>query len=445
MSRNDPRDHIKHAAMNRFRISLVMFCVILAALDGFDVLVMAFVAPSLAASWQLSSSALGALFSAGMIGTAIGAFILAPQGDRFGRRPLTLFCLMLLALSMLVSVFTRDFLEMLIARLFTGVGVGAMLATINIMITEYANDRRRSLCNAGMSVGVPLGATLGGLMSVLLIHQYGWQAPFVFGAVAAIVLIPVAWWLFPESLEYLIEKRPSRALERVNAILPRLGLSTLSELPEPRAVHVTADRLSDLLRPALRSRFIASCIMYFCIMMTFYFVSSWTPKILTDAGLSITGGISGAMLLSLGGMIGCLSYGLLASKIGAHRLAGITMICLFSMMLVFSNMGYQPNLLVGVALTLGFFLYSAVTTLYVVVPVVFPATLRGTGTGIAMGVGRIGAVFGPYLAGVLIDLGWSREQYFLILATPTLLAAVLLLVLRPSKVELASRQVTSAL
>ncbi|KAF4558736.1 MFS transporter [Pseudomonas sp. CES] len=435
MSVKDPRDHIKHGHMNGFRISLVIFCVVLAALDGFDVLVMAFVAPTLSARWGLSGSTLGALFSAGMIGTAIGAFFLAPLGDRVGRRPIALGCLLLLAISMLASAVTRGFSEMFVARLITGVGVGAMLTTINIVITEYANDRRRSLCNAGMSVGVPLGATLGGLVSVLLIKQYGWHAPFVFGGVAAIILIPFAWRLFPESLDYLIEKRPANALDRLNRILPRLGLQTLSVLPAARDPGITDGRLKDLLGNTLRTPFIASCVMYFCILMTFYFVSSWTPKILTDAGLSVTGGISGAMLLSFGGMLGCMSFGLLAAKVGAHRLTAITMVSLFAMMLLFSNIGYHPTLLVAVAVTLGFFLYSAVTTLYVVVPVTFPATLRGSGTGIAMGVGRVGAVFGPYLAGVLIDMSWSREQYFLVLALPVLLAAILLRALRSPQIE----------
>ncbi|MDH4564377.1 hypothetical protein DM872_02600 [Pseudomonas taiwanensis] len=443
MSVKDPRDHIKHGHMSGFRISLVIFCVVLAALDGFDVLVMAFVAPTLSASWGLNGSMLGALFSAGMIGTAIGAFFLAPLGDRIGRRPIALGCLMLLAVSMLMSAATRNFSEMFAARLFTGIGVGAMLATINIVITEYANDRRRSLCNAGMSVGVPLGATLGGLVSVLLINHYGWQAPFVFGGVAAIVLLPFAWWLFPESLDFLIEKRPTRALDRVNRILPRLGLQELSALPAARDPNITDGRLKDLLSASLKGPFVASCIMYFCIMMTFYFVSSWTPKILTDAGLSVTGGISGAMLLSFGGMLGCMSFGLLAAKVGAHRLTAITMVALFAMMLLFSNMGYHPTLLVVVAVTLGFFLYSAVTTLYVVVPVAFPATLRGSGTGIAMGVGRLGAVFGPYLAGVLIDMGWSREQYFLVLALPVLLAAILLRALRSPQMRGDAESVTS--
>ncbi len=438
MSFKDPRDHIKHGHMNSFRISLVMFCVVLAALDGFDVLVMAFVAPTLSASWGLSGSALGALFSAGMIGTAIGAFFIAPLGDRVGRRPIALGCLALLAVSMLLSAVTRNFAEMFAARVLTGIGVGAMLATINIVITEYANDRRRSLCNAGMSVGVPLGATLGGLVSVLLISNYGWQAPFIFGGVAAIVLMPVAWWLFPESLEFLIEKRPNRALERLNKVMPRLGLPELDALPVARDPNVTSGRLKDLLGVSLKGAFFASCVMYFCIMMTFYFVSSWTPKILTDAGLSVTGGISGAMLLSFGGIIGCMTFGLLAAKVGAHRLTAITLVALFIMMQVFSNIGYHPTLLVGVAVTLGFFLYSAVTTLYVVVPVAFPATLRGTGTGIAMGVGRLGAVFGPYLAGFLIDQGWNRAEYFLVLALPALVAAILLPFLRSSRLIKAS-------
>ncbi|MDH4846232.1 MULTISPECIES: MFS transporter [Pseudomonas] len=432
MNTTDPRVSVRLNKMSRFQLSLVLFCVLLAALDGFDVLVMAFVAPALAKSWQLSATALGGLFSAGLIGMACGAFFIAPLGDRFGRRPVVLGCLLLLTIAMFASAFTGSFTTMFIARLLTGIGVGAMLTTVNIVITEFSNDNRRSLCNAGMSVGVPLGATLGGLLSVALIHAYGWQAPFIFGGVLGALLLPAAWKIFPESLDFLIEKQPSAALQKLNTTLARLDVQPMAELPARSELASGSLPLVGLFSEGLRTRLLLVCALNFCILMTFYFVSSWIPKILSDAGLSISGGISGSMLLSLGGMVGCLVYGLYATKVGTHRLAALALIGLFVMMQVFSNMEYNHYLLIPVALVLGFFLYSTVTTLYVIVPLVFPPALRSTGTGLAMGVGRIGAFSGPFVAGVLIDAGWSRGEYFLLLGMPILASALMIYALYSS-------------
>jgi len=412
--------------MTPYQIWIITLCTLIAALDGFDVLVMAFTAPAIAGDWGVSGASLGILFSAGLLGMGIGAFLVAPLGDRFGRRPTVLLCLGLLLGSMLLSAVTSNATQLFITRMITGIGVGAVLATVNIAVTEYANARRRSLCNAIISLGYPVGATLGGLISVFLIDAYSWRAPFVFGGLVALVLLLVAWLGFPESLDFLIERRPKDALAKVNRILPRLSQMRLEVLPAKRETQVQRARPLELLDGDQRLPFLAACGIYFCVMMTFYFMVSWTPKILTDAGLSLSGGISGSMLLSIGGALGCLLYGLLATRLGAKRLAGGVLVVLFAMMMLFSVIPYQPLLLVTVALALGFFLYGAIAVLYVVIPTTFPTSLRSTGTGLAMGMGRVGSVVGPALAGVLIDLGWQRPSYFLVLALPLLIAALLL-------------------
>ncbi|GAB6875154.1 MFS transporter [Halomonas shantousis] len=430
--------------MTPYQVWIVALCTLIAALDGFDVLVMAFTAPAIAADWGVSGASLGILFSAGLLGMGIGAFLVAPLGDRLGRRPTVLLCLFLLLASMLLSAVTTSVYQLFTARLVTGVGVGAILATVNIAVTEYANDRRRSLCNAIISLGYPVGATLGGLISVFLIDAYGWRAPFVFGGAVALVLFPLIWASFPESLDFLLERQPGNALSKANRILPKLGLETLRELPPKREIRVEKSRPLELLSGACRVPFLAACGIYFCVMMTFYFMVSWTPKILTDAGLSLSGGISGSMLLSIGGAIGCLLYGLLAARLGAKRLAAGVLVALFAMMMLFANIPYEPLLLVSVALVLGFFLYSAIAVLYVVIPTTFPATLRSTGTGLAMGMGRVGSVVGPAMAGLLIDAGWERPMYFMVLAAPLILAALLLQALSTRTATDAPAQVPTA-
>ncbi|QEM83764.1 MFS transporter [Halomonas binhaiensis] len=445
MNTQDPRDSLHSRPMSRYQIWIITLCTLIAALDGFDVLVMAFTAPAIAEDWSVSASSLGILFSAGLLGMGLGAFLVAPLGDRYGRRPTALLCVSLLMASMLCSALAQNVVQLFITRLFTGIGVGAVLATVNIVVTEYANDRRRSLCNAIISLGYPVGATLGGLASVELIEHFGWRAPFVFGGLAALLLLPLVWWGFPESLEFLIEKRPRNALGRLNTILPRLRLPVLKQLPQQRLGGAERSGPKDLLAGEYRVPFLASCGLYFCVMMSFYFMISWTPKILTDAGLSLGGGISGAMLLNIGGAIGCLLYGLLATRLGARRLAVVIMLALFATMVLFSNIPYEPLLLTLVAITLGFFLFGAIAVLYVVVPTTFPAALRSTGTGLAMGMGRVGSVIGPALAGVLMDEGWQRPSYFLALAAPLLIAAVLVGLLATNTRRQSCRQPESSI
>ena len=165
-------------------------------------------------------------------------------------------------------------------------------------------------------------------------------------------------------------------------------------------------------------------------MVTCYSLLSWPPKLLTDLGLSVSGGISGALLMNVGGTAGCILYDFYAERFGVRRLAVCFMVSLSVMALVFGVLPADAMLLLVAALALGFFLHTSNTMLYVVVPTVFPPTLRATGTGFSMSVGRLGAVFGPLLAGWLMALSFDRPVYFAVLAIPMLLAVTCLYHLR---------------
>jgi MFS family permease len=148
--------------MSRFQVAIVALCICIAGLDGFDVLVVAFTAPEIAKEWALNPAALGGLFSAGLAGMGFGALLIAPLGDKLGRRPTVLLCLVILVLGMFGASFARTLGELAALRFFTGLGIGGVLANINIVVAEYSSARRRDLCVALMSVGYPIGATLGG-------------------------------------------------------------------------------------------------------------------------------------------------------------------------------------------------------------------------------------------------------------------------------------------
>lgn len=420
----DPRVAVREGDMTGFQVIVVTLCILICALDGFDVLVVAFTAAAIARDFSLGPTDLGILFSAGLAGMGFGALLIGPLGDKMGRRSTVLLCLGILCVGMLVSSMTRNVTELALMRFFTGLGIGGVLANINIVVAEYASNRWRNLSISLMSLGYPIGATLGGAFSVYLISEFGWRSVYVFGGLGALVLFPLVIAFMPESLDYLIARRPAHALEKVNRVLRRMGRPALSALPAPeRAEEAPDTSLLTIFRPPYAGRTLAVCLAYFCVMMTCYFFLSWTPKVLTELGLSVSGGISGSMLMNIGGAVGCLLFGFYARSIGTRRLAAIFMVGLFATASLFGLVPATTAALLTMTLLIGFCLYASINSMYAVVPPVFPATVRTTGTGVAMSVGRLGAVVGPALAGVLMSAGWSRPAYCLALAVPMLAAA----------------------
>jgi benzoate transport len=420
----DPRVLIREGDMSGFQVIVVTLCVLICALDGFDVLVVAFTAAAIARDFNLNPTDLGILFSAGLAGMGFGALFIGPMGDKIGRRTTVLLCLVILCSGMLISSITRDVTELALMRFYTGLGIGGVLANINIVVAEYASNRRRNLSISLMSLGYPIGATLGGAFSVYLISAFGWRSVYVFGGLVALILVPAVIRFMPESLDYLIARRPAGALDKVNRVLARIGRPTLSALPTlQRAEEAPDTSLLTIFRPPYAGRTLAVCLAYFCVMMTCYFFLSWTPKVLTQSGLSMAGGISGSMLMNIGGVVGCLLFGFYARGIGTRRLAACFMVGLFVTASIFGFVPPTTTALLTATLAIGFCLYASINSMYAVVPPVFPATVRTTGTGLAMSVGRLGAVVGPALAGVLMSAGWDRPGYCLVLAAPMLIAA----------------------
>ncbi|MBM3820528.1 MAG: MFS transporter [Acidimicrobiia bacterium] len=309
--------------MSAFQVGVITVCVLIAGLDGFDVLVVAFTATALAAEWTLSPSALGVVLSAGLAGMGVGALVMGPAGDRLGRRPAVLLSLVGLAAGMAFSAAATSAGVFSATRFFTGLWIGGVLANINIVVIETSSDRWRKFNIALMTIGYPIGATLGGLAAVYLLSASGWRSVYWFGAVAAVVLFPLAWVWTPRRR---------------------------AEAPSARQSKVS---LLAVFAPAYRTQMLAACAAYFCVMMTVYFLLSWTPRTMTELGFSTTAGISGSLLMNIGGVIGCILYGLLADRLGARRLGTAIIVGLFLLSAMFGFVPPVQSTLLLAALAVG--------------------------------------------------------------------------------------------
>jgi MFS family permease len=251
VSAADVRSAIEQSPMSRFQVQAVVICLLLNVSDGFDVMAMAFAAPYLVPQWGLTPEQLGGLLSAGLAGMTLGSIAVAPLADRWGRRSMIVWPLVLVIVSMLMAAMTRAHWELLTMRFLTGVGIGAMLPSLNTMVAEYASLKRREVSMSVLHIGFPIGATVGGLIAgIYLVPHFGWPAIFVFGSVTSLLLLPFVIWGLPESLDFLLARRPNDALNRANAMLKRIGHRELAVLPPPLPDADRA-RVVDLVRGSL--------------------------------------------------------------------------------------------------------------------------------------------------------------------------------------------------
>ncbi len=425
---------IRESKMTSFQVMAVAICLVINLVDGFDVIAIAFAAPEIAREWSLPPTELGILFSAGLVGMVLGALFFGPVADRLGRRSVILLCLTIVSIGMLASATAQSLLPLGLLRVLTGLGVGGMITSLNTMVAEYSSDRRRKLAVSLLQTGYPIGGIVAGLVSVYLIGGFGWRSIFVFGGLMSACMIPLVMFRLPESLDYLLDQQPRGALNRLNQLLRRLGQPGLQQLPVRDTAQVkAAGAVGDLFSDELRFNTLSMWSCYLAVMCSWYFVVNWTPKILVDAGLSLEGGISGGLLLSLGAVLGGLAIGALSGSFKATRLVALFMILSVATMTLFGFLETNLGVMLAVTFLIGVFLAGSMIGLYVIIPDIYPARVRSTGTGWAIGFGRLGAVAGPYLAGVLIAAGWQRYMYYFVLSLPLLIAMVVILRLKKTR------------
>ena len=411
---------------------VVILMVFLNALDGFDVLSSAFAAPGISKEWGIPRSELGIVLSAELIGMGFGSVLLGGLADKIGRKPAMLVCLVIMAIGMYMAHAATTVPALTAFRLFTGLGIGGMLAATNAVTAESTSKASRSLAMALYVIGYPLGGVIGGYAAQSwLLVQYDWRAVFLFGAIVTAVMIPLVMLLVPETPAYHAARRKPDALERINRSLRALRLPSIDALPP---VKPTADkpRVSDILaKPGLRKVTWLLALGYMVHTFTFYYVLKFAVQIVSDAGFTQPQAASTLTFANLGGAAGGFLFGFLLKK---WDIKGPTIACMLAgvVAVVYFGMGHD---------TLGFwrlstflqmfFLNAAIVGYYAAFARGFPAYARATGTGFALGIGRAGAATSPIVAGFLFKT-WGNDHLMsvsLVMTIGSLLGVVLLLML----------------
>ncbi|WP_080059505.1 MFS transporter [Spirosoma aerolatum] len=428
-----PKTLIDQQPITRLQYTTVLICFLMNMLDGMDVMVISYAAPAIAKSWKSSPEALGIVFSSGLFGMTFGALLLAPFADTLGRKTMILISAAIMGVSIYLTAESTSVLHLIGFRFVSGLGIGSMLASTAALAAEYTPDKTKDFWVSFAIGGYPVGAVLSGLVAARVIPESGWQTMFQLAGMATLVALPVIQFFLTESLEFYLKSQPADALVKANVILDRMRMNTLSVLP-PKPTRRQGIPLTAVLDGEYKTPTIQLWIALFLAFATLYFLTSWIPKLASNAGLSIELAIYAGTVFNVGAFFGIVTQGYFSSRIGLKKTIGIFLIMTGVLMAIFGLFMGSSLLLVLFGL-LGFGIQGGFVGLYAVAARLYPTEFRTTGVGWSIGIGRLGGIIGPAVGGVLIGMGLSMVTNFLIYAVPTIFAGIMTLYISSKKIR----------
>jgi MFS transporter, AAHS family, 4-hydroxybenzoate transporter len=422
---------IDRQPVRRFQIWTIVLCGIVLILDGFDAQTIGFLAPSVSQSLHIPLNAFGPIFSASLVGLMIAAMAAGPIADRWGRKWPVISSTLMFAVFSILTAHVRSFNQLLLFRFLTGVGLGGAMPNVVAIASEYSPKRLLPLFVAALFAGMPLGGFICGTASSLLIPTLGWRSVFYLGGILPLAVAVLSIKSLPESARFLSARGVGASeITRIMAkISPEFANVSIAP-PLNRDASHEGVTVKQLFTEGRAAGTILLWIPFFMNLLILYFVVNWLPALLRESGMSVANGVTATALFSLGGIVGSLVEGPLMTAIAASWLLAVEFgLCA----ILIGTLGFITSsfLLIGtVAFFLGLFVTGAQAGINVLAASFYPTAIRSTGLGWALGVGRIGSIVGPLLAGMMLSFGWQPRQLLIAGAVPALIAASTVLLSR---------------
>jgi MFS transporter, AAHS family, 4-hydroxybenzoate transporter len=421
---------IDRRPFGNYQKKVVAICALLAFVEGFGAQNAGPVAPALArSSWHLSHNAIGQFTSLGIFGLMIGALFVAPLADRIGRKPVLLASVIMFGLCSFGMGLATSVTMLFTFRFLTLLGIGGAMPNAVAMTSEYSPHRARSLSIVLMFNGFIVGSIGAGLTAARLSGLYGWRSVFIVGGVLPLMLAPLVASSLPESVRFLAARNGAdpRIARLMRPIDPAIEDGVLFVPDGHYGNHVS---VAALFRQGRARKTIFLWILVFCSLLDLFLLSTWLPTQIASLGVGVTFAILIGTLLQVGGMIGMLQ-GWLMDKIGPSRTLAMAYLIGASAIAWLAYIGPNIALLSCAVLFAGFGIVGGQTASYAVVAAAYPTEIRATGVGWFSGVGRVGSVIGPLVAGWLLSsmqqagtpANLANRRVFLLAVVPALIAA----------------------
>lgn len=382
------------AHWTRQGVMIVALCFLINMVDGMDVNIMTFLRQALQDDWQVPDSSMGGVFSAGLLGMGLGAMLIAPLADRFGRKLVIMAALALMSAGMIACGYVSSLSGLVMARVVVGLGIGTVLAAMAALASESAPTRDQNMAVGIVQAGFPLAAVFTGFAVAALLKTYHWQSLLLWAGWLTVVMLPIAWFVLPDK----------------NAV-------AMSD-EAPRVY------LGELFLPGLRHRTLWLWAAIFFGLMVLYFILSWITKLSIQAGLSETNSIYAGAIYNFGAFVGTMTMSWLAVRVPLGKLIPALLVSAAVTLMIFATIPLTLTLALALAFVIGVTLQGGYNGVWPLAASVYPSRCRATGIGIAMGIGRSGAVVGPWMGGMLIAAKAPLWALFAAYCVPLLICAL---------------------
>lgn len=417
---------IDQQKVGRYQKFILLTCLLLMIMDGYDIQAMAYAAPLIMDQWSIDKPMLGVVFSASLFGLFIGSLILSSLSDRFGRRPILLISTFCFSVLMLFTPHVSSVEQLALIRFITGIFLGGIMPNAMAYSSEIVPSKYRILTMMVISCGYTIGAMMGGAISAVLTPLGGWHAIFYFGGVVPLVIFFIMLFKLPESLRFMgtSSKYNEKVTQSLQKFYPFLNINSDTKILKDNTVKVKQSPL-ELFKH--RRAFFTYTIWIISIlnMISLYFLANWLPTLAKESGLSLNQALLIGSTLQLGGAIGTILMGLKIDKIGFYKiLIPVFTISVFSVAMIGYSVSHVPLLFVMIFIA-GFAVVGGQPAINALSANYYPVSLRTTGVGWSIGIARLGSVIGPLFGGYL-STQLAISQLFIVAAIPSLLVIVML-------------------
>lgn len=369
--------------------------------DAMDVGMISFVVAALASEWALSSQQVGILTSTTSIGMAFGAAMAGFLADKYGRKSILLWTLLIFSIASGLSALATGFIMLCIFRFIAGLGLGGELPVASTLVSESMPVKERGRAVVLLESFWAAGWILAALIAYFVIPNYGWQAAFLIGA------LPAFYALY---LRRAIDDSP-RYLEQKKVV--RLGLGK---------------RIASVWSPEFRRTSIMLWVLWFTVVFSYYGMFLWLPTVMVDKGFSLVQSFQYVLIMTLAQLPGYFTAAYFIEKLG-RKFVLVTYLVLTAISAAWFGIADSVGSLLAAGICLSFFNLGAWGGLYAYSPELYPTRVRSTGVGLATSFGRIGGVIAPFLVGVMKGNGVRIEVIFLLFFVTILIGAFSVLLL----------------
>ncbi|GAA3546975.1 aromatic acid/H+ symport family MFS transporter [Amycolatopsis ultiminotia] len=400
---------------------VLLICFLTVIFDGYDIIVYGSVLPGLLhePGWHLGTAEAGAIGSYALVGMLFGALVSGPLADRIGRRRLILAAVTWFTVFTVLTAFAPSVTVFGLLRLLTGLGLGGVLPSAVAFTVEFAPPGRRQMFNGLMSIGFPLGGILAAVLGLVLLAPFGWRSMFLAGAAPAVLILPFAFAFLPESPAYLYAHG---RIDEAKRTARRFGL-VLADTETDSGREATG------LRSVLSRRHFRATVVFglasLCALLLTYGLNTWLPQIMQQSGYALGSSLRFLLALNLGSIVLSTIAAIAADRFGP-KIAVLAAFVAAGLSLLLLGLRVAPGLLVLAVAVAGLGGTGTQALIHGYVAAHYSPGARGSALGVVLATGRIGAILGPIVGGLILASGAALGWNFVVFALPALLGAGLI-------------------